>query len=190
MPTINDRACVVNGTPVDKVFSNGRQVYGRNLLTNTGDLSDNWYLGPGFVVDTSRKPAVLHYPMKTITSSTSPITNQILNEGLLQPSTTYTASFYAKGTGTFIFYCYPNVSNGAADTRTLVKLTSDYELYTITFTTLPSISGRKNFLLRQDYSPVSNDQNTVEVYAYGFKLENNSVATPWTPAPEDIQVRN
>lgn len=35
MPTINGRACVVNGTPVDKVFSDGRQVYGRNLLTGT-----------------------------------------------------------------------------------------------------------------------------------------------------------
>lgn len=35
MPTINGRACVVNGTPVDKVFSNGQQVYGRNLLTGT-----------------------------------------------------------------------------------------------------------------------------------------------------------
>lgn len=36
MPTINGRACFVNGTPVDKVFSNGKQVYGRNLLTGTG----------------------------------------------------------------------------------------------------------------------------------------------------------
>lgn len=35
MPTINGRACVVNGTPVDKVFSNGKQVYGRNLLLNS-----------------------------------------------------------------------------------------------------------------------------------------------------------
>jgi hypothetical protein len=31
MSTINGRACVVNGKAVDKVFSNGRQVYGRNL---------------------------------------------------------------------------------------------------------------------------------------------------------------
>jgi len=35
MPTINGRACVVNGTPVDKVFSNGKQVYGRNLALGT-----------------------------------------------------------------------------------------------------------------------------------------------------------
>ena len=37
MPIINDRACVVNGAPVDKVFSNGRQVYGRNLVTGTSN---------------------------------------------------------------------------------------------------------------------------------------------------------
>lgn len=36
MTTINGKACVVNGTPVDKVFSNGKQIYGRNLLTGTG----------------------------------------------------------------------------------------------------------------------------------------------------------
>ena len=37
MSTINGRACVVNGKPVDKVFSNGRQVYGRNLVTGTSN---------------------------------------------------------------------------------------------------------------------------------------------------------
>ena len=35
MSIINGKACVVNGTPVDKVFSDGNQVYGRNLLTGT-----------------------------------------------------------------------------------------------------------------------------------------------------------
>lgn len=35
MSTINGRACVVNGMPVDKVFSDGKQVYGRNLLMGT-----------------------------------------------------------------------------------------------------------------------------------------------------------
>ncbi|WP_063489998.1 hypothetical protein [Lactiplantibacillus plantarum] len=37
MSTINGRACVVNGTPVDKVFSDGKQVYGRNLVTGTSN---------------------------------------------------------------------------------------------------------------------------------------------------------
>lgn len=44
MSIINGRACVVNGTPVDKVFSNGRQVYGRNSVLNSDDMSkfDTW----------------------------------------------------------------------------------------------------------------------------------------------------
>jgi len=48
MTTINGKVCVVNGTPVDKVFSNGKQVYGRNLalgtampFTVTGNDSEN-----------------------------------------------------------------------------------------------------------------------------------------------------
>lgn len=35
MTTINGKACVVNGVPVDKVFSDGKQVYERNLITGT-----------------------------------------------------------------------------------------------------------------------------------------------------------
>lgn len=41
MATINGRACVVNDTPVDKVFSNGKQVYSRNLLADSGFESGN-----------------------------------------------------------------------------------------------------------------------------------------------------
>ncbi|PKX53870.1 hypothetical protein BIS21_01825 [Lactiplantibacillus plantarum] len=157
---------------------------GTNLLVNTGDLSANWLVTG--TVDTSKKPAVLHYPMTTLTSSASTIANQTLNDGLLRPSTTYTASFYAKGTGTFIFYCYPGVAKGEhSDSRAEIKLTSEYELYAITFTTFPDISGDKNFLLRQDYSPSATDQNVVEAYVYGFKLEKGSMATDWCPNPSD-----
>ena len=38
MPIINGGVCVVNGKPVDKFFSNGKQVYGRNLLPMTKDF--------------------------------------------------------------------------------------------------------------------------------------------------------
>ncbi|QXD13353.1 hypothetical protein N876_02800 [Lactiplantibacillus plantarum 2025] len=157
---------------------------GTNLLTNTADLSADWWVTGN--IDTSQKPAVLHYPMTTLTSSTNNITNYPLNDRLLQPSTTYTASFYAKGTGTFLFYCYPGVSSGEhSDSRTEIKLTSEYKLYAITFTTFPDISGGKNFLLRQDYSPSATDQNSVEAYVYGFKLEKGSMATDWCPNPVD-----
>jgi len=39
MSTINGKACVVNGTPVDKVFSNGKQVYGQNLFATSSSVS-------------------------------------------------------------------------------------------------------------------------------------------------------
>ena len=40
MATINGKACVINGVPVDKVFSNGRQVYCRNMPVDT-DVPNN-----------------------------------------------------------------------------------------------------------------------------------------------------
>lgn len=47
MPTINSRACVVNGTPIDKVFSDGKLVYGRNIVIDTSNelktiIASNW----------------------------------------------------------------------------------------------------------------------------------------------------
>ncbi|CAL6946186.1 protein of unknown function [Lactiplantibacillus plantarum] len=156
---------------------------GTNLLTNTGDLSANWLLNG--TVDTSQKPAVLHYPTTMLTEGANFIANQQFNDGLLKPSTTYTASFYAKGEGAITFYCYPGVAKDREDTYTLIKITNEYKLYAITFTTLPTISGNKNFLLRQDYIPSDTDQNTVEAYIYGIKLEKGSVATDWCPNPED-----
>lgn len=51
MPTINGKACVANGKAVDKVFSNGRQVYGRNLLLNSDQqfTKTNSHVQPEFV---------------------------------------------------------------------------------------------------------------------------------------------
>lgn len=50
MSTINGKACVVNGTPVDKVFSNGKQVYGRNLLIGSTDNAVHYNSINGFTV--------------------------------------------------------------------------------------------------------------------------------------------
>lgn len=50
MPTINGKACVANGNPVDKVFSNGKQVYGRNLLIGSTDNTVHYGSINGFTV--------------------------------------------------------------------------------------------------------------------------------------------
>ena len=63
MTTINGRACIVNGTPVDKVFSNGRQVYGRNLYTDTKNFDNlaSWYASSHWIktTDTYKGLAVM-----------------------------------------------------------------------------------------------------------------------------------
>lgn len=169
------------------------QIGGRNLLLNTSNYSTHWTYDVTPSIDTSQMPAILHYPSTTITSDASIIAQQNIGT-ILQPSTTYTASFYAKGSGNFKFYCFPAVaatvssvngiapSSTSADCNTTIPLTSSYELYTITFTTLSNISDSKAFLLRQDYD---SNSPTVEAYVYGIKLEKGNVATDWTPAPED-----
>lgn len=168
-----------------------------NLLLNTSDYSTNWWWDVSPNIDTSQKPAVLHYPSTTLTSGTSIIAEQDIGT-ILQPSTTYTVSFYAKGSGSFRFFCYPGVVATASsvngivvysaspDCDTAIPLTSSYVRYTITFTTLSNMgSDSKNFLLRQDSNSSDPSFNTVEAYVYGMKLEKGSVATPYSPAPSE-----
>lgn len=157
MATINGRACVANGTPVDKVFSDGRQVYGRNLLTGTSNVlttinATGWRAG-----------LPTYYPAEA-----------------LKASQTYTVSCYLEPVehdATIYMYAANHNINGtiiAAGSKGISTLTitltpEDAEAYHgfwVSFT-----SGQK------DKSAISYK---------GFKLEEGSVATPWTPAPEDV----
>ena len=86
--------CVVNGKPVDKVYSNGNQVYGRNLLKNTSDFSSNW--SSDFSVSTTTEYD--GHPSMVFTSSPNSwkLGVQAVSLGKLQNSTQYTISFWAK----------------------------------------------------------------------------------------------
>ena len=42
MATINGKALVKDGNPLDRAYSNGQLVYGRNLLDGTKDFSGTW----------------------------------------------------------------------------------------------------------------------------------------------------
>lgn len=176
MPTINGRACVVNGKPVDKVFSNGRQVYGRNLLMGTRDFQGDWVNLPlwpsggtyaGLAV---RERSVAWYGLGQYYDA--------------KPNTTYTFSTYAKVSeaGNFleIFtldredWSSPVVSCPVYANR---SITTDWKRYSATFTTK---SGGKI------YPSICSNKDGVTICVAGYKLEEGSVATPWTPAPEDV----
>ena len=181
MPTINGRACVVNGTPVDKVFSNGRQVYGRNLLTGTQEFQGEWGNLSQWEVDEEkykgfdvRKRSVAWTGLGQYYDS--------------KPNTTYTFSFYAKAskpTDRFMdIFMLPsedwNSSVTAVPVYASTSLTTDWKRFSWTITT----TGGGNLFP----SVCSTNSDTI-IYVAGYKLEKGSVATPWTPAPEDVGVK-
>ena len=170
MPTINGRVCVVNGTPVDKVFSNGRQVYGRNLLTGTSETESS---GKSY-----------HFAAYQIS-------------GGLQPGTTYTLSGWARVDQTamdnqqHVFVCaYTNSWSWSVGLNIDGSLTAKYN--TVTFTT-PSeeqqFSSRVLVYLSHPDGDNSKDPISGTGYISKFKLEKGNVATDWTPAPEDVGVK-
>ena len=178
MPTINDRACVVNGTPVDKVYSNGRKVYGRNLLTGTQDWQGDWRNLSVWNMDEEK------YKGLTVRKFTAAWW------GLgkyydAKPNTTYTFSFYAKTSeaGNFLEILTLDAEDWSSPVVSppifaYKAITTKWQRYSITFTTKSSGKICPN---------VSSNKEGMTIYVAGYKLEEDSVATPWTPAPEDIQ---
>ncbi|KRN08946.1 reticulocyte binding protein [Liquorilactobacillus mali KCTC 3596 = DSM 20444] len=107
---INTTASGINATISNVQTQVTNSAVGTNLLLNTSDYSDNWIWSVYPTIDKSQTPNILHYPSTTVSGSqTSDIVQQSIGT-ILQSSTTYTASFYAKGTGSFTFYCYANES--------------------------------------------------------------------------------
>lgn len=164
MPTINGRACVVNGTPVDKVFSNGRQVYGRNLFKGSHDSSWSFSFNGNA---TSRK----------VTMDSGEVALHIVSSDdgsgiffpLDFPSGTYTCSLDVKGTGTVNRLGLENISEAG------VTLTNDWQR--VSRTGLRH-TGWQAFII----------YGTVDIYVRLLKVEEGTVATPWSPAPEDVLV--
>lgn len=201
MSTINGRACVANGMPVDKVFSNGKQVYGRNLLLDTdfNDLPKYWTSRSGTVTGTFNGHNIIYYDTTKTTDGyievlQQPIYDPALTANRVLPSRWYTLSFYAKGVGKMTTYVYPDFidinavsyADGVAlvitnfDGSNKLNLTDDWTRHTYTFKSKSSLSNTKvqNVLWRLFRGN--------EGYVCMPKLEEGTLATPYSPAPEDI----
>ena len=166
---------------------NAIQIGGRNLLKGTKDLSFGSFNGDkiqngyeGFTV--IHRQYTAGNPYIDIVRYSSLITPK--------PNTTYTLSFYCKGTGKFGSYFYPScVSNGEnidgnttgiEDGSISTNLTTDWRRVWIRWKTKSSISETKNVL------PIRLQSVTSEIWACGFKFEESTKATDWSPAPEDV----
>lgn len=101
-------------------------------------------------------------------------------------------SFWAKGSGSFIFssdatkgYATCNLSTSTstnASTALTIKPTADWQRYTITLTATSSntIPSTINLVLMS-----SNLSAACKFYTCGWQLENGTVASDWSPSPED-----
>ena len=159
------------------------QVGGRNLLRPAGygrdkENTDNWRT----VVQDGN--GVLHWTQKN--GGTSPyqlFTHNKLGKGA------YTLSFKADVGEGFRDYIYFIRGDGAgeawipaANANATVQTREGVWLHTATYNDLPANGA--NWI---NYYGVDPSSPVREVTLWDFKLERGTVATDWTPAPEDVQ---
>ena len=167
MPIINGRACIVNGTPVDKVFSNGKQVYGRNLLTGTGNYTVTGTSTNGYLSNEDTNPTSLFQGLE---GQTVTVSYDYEYSGFIAGSgnnrIVWEARIVADTIKFFDLFYYPNNDSGSGRTSS-------------TFVVPKNITGAGEI----GYIQFSGSGTGTLSH---LKIERGSVATPWTPAPEDV----
>lgn len=166
MAIINGKALVKGGKPLDRVYSNGKLVYSRNLFrgypTNNKMRvnKDNFYY--------------YEYPFK--------------NKGtriLLKPNTEYTVTWDYEVISSSVGYTeYISVGRGneqieyAIDVKAAIPISSKK----ITFITPADVSDYPYFALRLSRSSV---QATSVIDYWDIAIREGNINLGWTPAPED-----
>lgn len=169
MATINGKALVKDGKAVDNVFSNGMQVYGRNLLKGT--RTPNSLTGD----NTLNQVVPLYY-----FSNGKNVQNQNLSVGdTLTCEFDWTVSNPTSG----LFYVQLNGTNWQKLSQN-ISITSENKSGHSKFSFVVDASFLAGVAtatrLRADYLPTDSVLTISNV-----KLTKGSTATPWTPAPED-----
>jgi hypothetical protein len=166
MPTINGRACIVNGTPVDKVFSNGRQVYGINLLTGTSMNKQGIVVAGKNDIDNYDKQKIDVNPNDQYVYSTNIVSSTVYP--LLFRN--YILWFDKDGK-------YISISIGENETVNISNSRIS-NLFT------PPQNASKAWLYPAALGQ-TRDSDTSIVWNHE-KFERGIIASPWTPAPEDV----
>lgn len=180
---------------------------GRNLLPNSKDLSASIYsIGGGSI----EKDTYNGFKIVTgVCNKDTHFTDILAYNGKISPKTDtyYTLSFYAKASKNgFIMRSFfhgnctvkinapdgnssGNFSN-SGDGMSDNILTTEWKRYWVRWKTSSSVSGAKNVLICRLQADVNHSTNDgVQVWVCAPKLEESNIATDWTPAPEDIEVR-
>lgn len=176
MSIINGKACVVDGVAVDKVFSDGKQVYGRNLYLNSKAISDSYGVNGSKVTvepfDSTTNMWHIVAPLGT--SKTVGIYLYGYADDKLPDSSDWSYSADVKGTGKIAKF------GVEAGNRNQVVGTVGSEWSRVSQTGQFDNSERKTLIMYFDST-----SGPIDVYIKLPKLEIGTT-TPWTPAPEDV----
>lgn len=166
----------LNGVQVQPFNKLSDSVGGRNLLTGTQDWQGEWGNLPLWIADEET------YKGLTVRC------RSVAWDGVGQyydanPNTTYTFSFYAKASeaGNILEIFTLDTENWSSPVVSIPvfanqAITTEWQRYSVTFTTK---SGGKII------PSACSNKDGATIYVAGCKLEKGSVATDWTPAPED-----
>ena len=210
MPTINGKACVANGVPVDKVFSDGKQVYSRNILADSGFESGNipanyaWGDGKGTGKDLNVVGQAPTYPtplgnymlriadfntdpaMKFDQYVSYPITPVLIRKG-----ETWTYSYYYASAGTatgqasdyLLTYGYVSINELSMghDSRDISGVQNAWHRFVKTWT-----ADRDVTIITMRFGFVKTSAKAGWICIDNIKLEQDPAVSPWTPAPEDV----
>ena len=170
MAIINGKALVKDGKPLDRVYSNGQLVYGRNLLYGTKDFSGTWTNSSSWVNDGTYKGLTV----KKITAQW----NGIYKKFTAPKDGIYSFSAYIKSSGssaTIYRYAFLN------DVRlSKILIGNNFDWFRDSLT----ISLKSGDTIHVRYE-ITGDGTDSFLWNAGHKWDPGSTATPWTPAPED-----
>lgn len=189
MADITHGTWIKDGKTVDTVYQNGVKAYGRNLLTDSSfesgsrDTIQYGYVNRATLSVSSDYAYKGTYSLKNYLSNTSTIdTGPAVVNATLTANTKYTFSTWAYSETDIglSLVAYANQS-WTPQSRTPVTIpATTWTRISTTLTTDSSGNGCKIGVFKQTLT------DTPTIYLDCLKLEKGSVATPYSPAPEDV----
>jgi len=178
MTTINGRACVANGRPVDKVFSNGKQVYVRNLYLNSKKIADSYGVNSGATVTVEPFDSTTNmWHIVAQQGLGSPVGIYLFNyaNGKIQDNSDWSYSIDVKGIGKI------QVLGIETSNKNPLIGTVGSEWSRIIQTGRVGNPSHKTISMYFDTT-----NSPLDVYIKLPKLEIGKMTTPYSPAPEDV----